>query len=209
MTTHAIDRPARGAAAAGPPLLGTLGILASPMLLAQGALAASGWAGAGSVGGALGLVYLGGWGASLVGMRRLGVIGATGGGRAAYGVQLALLAAAALFSVQETVYGGPDRVPFPLLDLAWPLGHTFMLVTGAAVLRAGAWRGWRRYAPLLCGLKIPLLVALVAAGMAAPVESGGRGAAGWTQVAYAAAAFAALGYAVRTGRRPAAAGAGR
>jgi hypothetical protein len=89
-------------------------------------------------------------------------------------------------------------VPFPLLDACWPLAHTFFLVTGTVVVRAGVWRGWRRWVVLAPGFKIPLLALLVAAGLPAPMNAGGRGVAGTIQVIYAAFAFLALGWAVRT-----------
>jgi hypothetical protein len=201
MTTNVLARTSGRPDALSPRVLGTIGMLASPMLLVQG-LGAPPQESSGPVGsliGAVGLVYLVGWACSLVGMRQLGVMGDTAGARATYAVQLTLVLIATVFSVQETVYGSPERVPFPILDLAWPLGHTFMLVTGAFVLKAGVWTGWRRFVPLVCGLKIPLLIALVAAGLPAPVTAGGRGAAGYIQVAFAAVAFLLLGYAVRTG----------
>jgi hypothetical protein len=63
-----------------------------------------------------------------------------------------------------------------------------MLATGAAVIRAGVWRERRRFAALAPGFKIPMLIALVAAGLPAPVDSGGRGVAGNVQVTLAATA---------------------
>jgi hypothetical protein len=178
-------------------LLGTLGMLASPLVLLQALLPTDGSAGQARLVGLMGLVYLAGWAASLVGLRRLGALGDGAGAPAVLGVQLALVALAALFSLQEIVYGGMDRMPLPILDLAWPLGHTVMLATGAAVLRAGRWRGWRAWSVLAPGLKMPILVALAAAGVPAPM--GMRGVPGLVAVAWAAAALLLLGWAVRTG----------
>lgn len=33
-----------------------------------------------------------------------------------------------------------------------------MLLAGVAMLRSGHWRGWRRFAPLACGLFVPLIL---------------------------------------------------
>ena len=40
-----------------------------------------------------------------------------------------------------------------------PLTGIGMLLTGAAVLRCGRWRGWPRYTPLACGL-VPFVIEL-------------------------------------------------
>lgn len=46
-----------------------------------------------------------------------------------------------LFSMEEFIYGNIETMPLPVLDAAWPLSHTFMLVTGVAVIRSGKWKG--------------------------------------------------------------------
>lgn len=189
-----------------PPTLGTLAMLGSPLLVLSLVFPATGASRVqGTLAGLLGLFYLLGWGCALVALRRLGVMGDGAGARRVWAVQAALLAGALAFSVEETLAGGFARAPFPLLDVCWPLAHTFLLVTGTVVARAGVWRGWRRWAVLAPGFKIPLLVVLVAAGLPAPMNAGGRGVAGTIQVIYAACAFVALGWAVRTAETRAAA----
>lgn len=177
--------------------LGTLGMLGSPTMLAYGVtLVASGAANRNTaLMGATGLLYLAGWMCSLVAMRQLGVMGRSAPSRVVYALQFALLVVASLFSVEELVYGSPARIPHPLLDLAWPLSHTFMLVTGAFVLKARAWTGWRRWPAFLVGFKIPLLAA-AALALAGPGEP-----PTWLQTAaftYGGTALMLLGYAVRT-----------
>jgi hypothetical protein len=49
-----------------------------------------------------------------------------------------------------------NALSYQVVDAAWPASHLFMLVTGAAVILAGTLRGWRRFAPVLCGLSIVL-----------------------------------------------------
>jgi len=177
--------------------LGTLGMIGSPLLLAYGLYALG--TGAtnlnGPYMGAAGLAYLGGWACSLVGARRLGALGRSFPARVALAAQFTLLLAAAAFSVQELGYGTPERIPYPILDLAWPLSHTFMFVTGAFVLRSRRWVGWRRWPALLCGFKIPLLVvASAASGGGVPPRPAQVVAFAW-----GALTLMLLGYAVRTG----------
>jgi hypothetical protein len=143
--------------------------------------------------GVAGLLYLAGWICSLVALRRLGVLGTSVAGRIVYWVQITLVVAAALFSAQELLYGAAERLPFPVLDLAWPLTHTFMLVTGGVAIGSGVWKGWRRFAPFLPGLKIPLLLTLMALGV-----GNAQGLAGDIQATWASVAFLLLGYAVFT-----------
>ncbi len=99
---------------------------------------------------------------------------------------------ATIFSIFNIVLPNlnPDSLLYIITDMAWPLSHTLMLVVGIAVLKAKRLSGWTRFAPLACGLAIPLLI------MAALI--GGRegiivfGPYTWPT-------FTLLGYAVRTG----------
>ncbi|MBV9224395.1 MAG: hypothetical protein JOY85_10230, partial [Acidobacteriaceae bacterium] len=49
---------------------------------------------------------------------------------------------------------------FGLADLAWPLSHLLMCAAGMAILTARCWTGYRACLPFLCGLAVPVLVAL-------------------------------------------------
>ena len=151
--------------ARGSRLLPILGLLGSPLVLFAAVIAGrTSHLGHDRVVGLLGLLYLAGWACSLLQMNRSGVFGVSRGARLALTVEGALLALAMLFSMQEVVYGDWSRMPAPLLDLAWPLSHTWMLACGWFVARAGRWRGWVRWVPLLVGLKIPMLALLSVAG---------------------------------------------
>ena len=143
--------------------------------------------------GVTGLLYLAGWTCSLVALRRLGVLGRSMASTIVYWIQFTLVVMAGLFSLEELAYGSLEQIPIQALDLAWPLSHTFMLVTGGLAIAAGVWRGWRRFAPFLPGLKIPMLFALMALG-----AGNGRGTAGYVQALFASLAFLLLGYAVFT-----------
>ncbi|MGN9908678.1 hypothetical protein ACTMTJ_14140 [Phytohabitans sp. LJ34] len=88
----------------------------------------------------------------LTGVLALAASGAAGSGRLPRiglplaGLGWALIAAAELtvgvdFTVAKAMFGAGD----PLIGLG-------MTLTGVEVLRTGRWHGWRRFAPLACGL---------------------------------------------------------
>ena len=172
-------------------LLGTLGMLAAPMMLAEMLIFGFTQHGSNRVIGVLGVIYIAGWICSAVGMRRSRVTGDGALSKGAFVVQLAGLLLAFLWSLQEVVYSGPEMrgVFYGVTDAAWPLSHLFMLAVGILTLRAKIWEGWRRFAPLLAGLALP--VAVAAASVA------GRGAMGIAFGVMTTAGFLALGYAVR------------
>lgn len=176
-------------------LLGTIGIIGGPMLLAEAlffglAFGASGLAH--RLLGVLELIYVGGWMCSAIAMRRARVTGNDRLGKATFVVQMTGLMLAALFSAQGIVQSKPDAdsLLFKVTDAAWPLSHMFMLVVSIMVWRAGVWRGWRRIAPLLCGLALPVFFAANALGAK---EIGLI-----LFPALTAVGFMSLGYAVRT-----------
>jgi hypothetical protein len=101
-----------------------------------------------------GVLYIGGWIAGAIGLRRRR---ATGNGRTSKGLfitQIAVLSLALLFSVQETI-GIKESIFFAITDLAYPLSHLLMLVVGVFVWRARVWRGLPRIAPLIVGCGLP------------------------------------------------------
>jgi multisubunit Na+/H+ antiporter MnhG subunit len=67
-------------------------------------------------------------------------------GLAATCVAFGLLVAAQLVEPFRPTFAGP------LYAIAAPLLGAGMVAAGIAVIRAGRWSGWRRYAPLACGL---------------------------------------------------------
>jgi hypothetical protein len=180
-------------------LLGTLGMIGSPMLLIEGILYGLLAAEANrnnQVVGVLEIIYLGGWACSMIGMHRLRALGESLPGKVVFVVQLTGLMLAAAFAVGDIVSPNRDQgtLLFRVTDAAWPLSHLFMLVLGGFLIYAGAWRGWRRFAPLLCGLALPLFFA-----MGALV---GREAGGLLFGIATMSAFMLLGQAVRTAHGP-------
>lgn len=174
-------------------LLGTLGMLASPMMLAEMLLFDFKQHGSNRVIGVLGVIYIFGWVCSAVGMRRSRVTGDGPLSKGAFVIQLAGLLLAFSWSLQEIIYSGIDKggVFYRVTDAAWPLSHLLMLVIGILTLRAGVWEGRRRFAPLLVGLALP--VAIAAALLA------GEAGMGIAFAVMTTAGFFALGYSVRTG----------
>jgi hypothetical protein len=179
-------------------LLGTLGMIASPMLFMEGMLYAFGYGDSPNARfiPLLGIIYLAGWACSLAGMRQLRATGHGTLPRVIFILQLLGLFLAFLFNVQEMTGANPDSAFFRITDLAWPASHVFMLVVGLLVLKAKVWRGWRSVVPFLCGLALPAFFAASAVV--------GRGVAGFLFGILTAAAFMLLGYAVRTSSRAAA-----
>jgi hypothetical protein len=139
----------------------------------------------------LDLLYLAGFAASAVGLRRLRATGSGRGAAVLFAVQLLGLAMAATQDLQDLAGVRPlGGAYYMASDVAWPLSHVFMLVVFAAVWRARVWTGWRRWTPLACGLILPVMTAAAAVG--------GRAAMGFVFCPGTAAAFLALGLAVYT-----------
>jgi hypothetical protein len=102
------------------------------------------------------LLFLLGWSASLLGLRRIRAAG-PGRGQVLLAIQLILLALAATQELQD-LFLAPERRIQPMYnaaDAAWPLSVIFMLPVGIAVARAGVLRGWHRFAPGFCAVTLP------------------------------------------------------
>jgi hypothetical protein len=175
-------------------VLGTIGMLGSPMMLLQGVLSGFQPLAPSRVNAVLGLLFLAGWTCSAVGLRLLRATGKGFAASAVFAVQLAGLALAALQQVQDFIYAGatPDTLFYAVCDAAWPLSVVFMIVVGIAVLAARVLEGWRRWTPVACGLALPMLIV---AGLAFGPRAGILAFA-----VHTCAAWALLGAAVRTGR---------
>lgn len=171
--------------------LGTVGMLASPMMLAEMLIFGFKQHGSNRVIGILGVIYTVGWICSALAMRRSRVTGDNRLSRGAFVIQLAGLLLALLWSLQEIIYSGIDMsgLFYRVTDAAWPLSHLLMLAIGILTLRARVWEGWRRFTPLLVGLALP---AAVAAALVAGEAGMGIAFAVMTTVG-----FFALGYSVR------------
>ncbi len=201
MTASVSPLPAH-ASAARPPLhrlLGAVALVGSPMLLLQYVA----WRLAGTA--APGpesrvaqlefLLYIWGFAASAIGLRRLRVTGRGRGAATITAIQgVGLLLASCQPLLDLTVGRARGGAFYVATDVAWPASHVFMLVVGGAALRAGVWRGWRRWTPLACGLAFPL--------MAAGAAAFGREAMGAVFGPATALAFGALAVALLTAPAP-------
>jgi hypothetical protein len=176
-------------------LLGTLGMIGSPMLLAEIILFGLIFKAENpnnQIAGLLEIIYLGGWVSSAIGLRQLRVTGDNILGKAVFVIQLTGLSLALIFSAQGIINpnSDPHSLLFRISDAAWPLSHLFMLIVGVLVLKAKVWRGWRRVTPILCGLALPVYFAVNA--------TVGREAGGIIFGVSTTVAFMLLGHAVRT-----------
>lgn len=154
-------------------LLGILAMTGAPMLLIETILRIlnilpqntdNAWVGF------IEMIYIGGWIALAVGMRRLRVTGNGWGSKIAFALQMIGLILAFLFTIQVICGVGYDKPPvsifFIVCDIGFPFSHLFMLVVGVMIWRAGIWRGWLRVAPFLVGI----VLALFMAGLGALVD---------------------------------------
>ena len=137
-----------------------------------------------------GVIYLCGAAASATAMRRLRVTGNGIGAAFLFAVQIAGLALAMMYDILE--YAAPHLKQswlFSVTDMAYPFSHLLMIIVGAAIVRAGVWRGWRRIPAFLCGLALPLFFASSALF--------GRENVGFVFIASVTPGFFLLGCAVR------------
>ncbi|HEX8888538.1 MAG TPA: hypothetical protein VF779_05145 [Pyrinomonadaceae bacterium] len=176
-------------------ILGTIGMLASPMLLIEWLLFTYIYRGEnqnGRIVGLLGIIYTIGWACSLIGIRRLKALSRNLAGDILFVVQLAGVSLAFTQSVMELTQLNiaSQNLLFQITDAAWPLSHLFMIIVGIYVLASRIWQGWRSVTPLLCGLALPLFFALAALGA--------RGIGSFVFGAATTIAFMLLGNAVRT-----------
>ena len=139
--------------------LGTIAMICAPALLIEGLLVRGGDNAV--ITGIASMVFMVGWICSNIGMQRMRATGIGGWGHAVLIIQLVGLVLAFLFGFFEaTGLLGRDDLAFNVMDAAWPLSMAWMLVVGITAAVAGRMPGWRRFAPLLCGLWLPLGIPL-------------------------------------------------
>jgi hypothetical protein len=148
-------------------ILGAAGVLGSPMLLVEGLL--TGFRPAGTTPGTalVELLFLAGCAGTAVGLRRTRAAGDGPFAGLAFLVQVTLIGLAAVWSGWYVLVPGaePTNALFQLAAAAWPLSVLFWVVVGALVVRERSWTGWRRFAPLACGITLPaFILASAAAG---------------------------------------------
>jgi len=169
-----VTRAPHTAVLAGPRLLGTLGMIASPMLLLEGPLSQRfGAMGSNFWMGLCSLLYVLGWMCSLVGLRWLRATGDGLFARFFFWLQLVGLGLAAVWAAYYIVVPGLQEKTglLQVTDAAWPLSHILMLVLGGLLVGAKRLRGWRRFPPFLCGLALPVFIVMRGVGAPGAVMS--------------------------------------
>ena len=173
--------------------LATIAMICAPALLVEAIL--TGGEERPVVIGLASMVFMVGWICSNTVMRRTRAAGTGRWGRAVLLIQLVGLVLAFLFGFFEaTGLIGDANVVFVATDLAWPLSMLWMLVVGITAVVAKRMQGWRRFAPLLCGLWLPLGI---------PFQAVLGEQTGSIMFGVSAVLWLLLGYAVRGGGQPA------
>lgn len=145
-------------------ILGVLCLVGAPMLLAQFTFNPGGvteLTTSGRIIAFLGVLYMGGWLAGAIGMRRLRVTGNGMGSKIIFIIQVIGLSLATMFSVLDTLGYNHENggLIFLITDMAYPFSHLFMIIVAIMTIKAGIWKGFSRIAPLLVGIAFPLTVA--------------------------------------------------
>lgn len=145
--------------------LGLAGMVCAPGMLVDASIRyAAGDTGEGVIASSsiVGLFYLLGWTASMIGFRRLRLTGNGVVARIVFWLQMVGLLLAAGQQVME-LSQAPTLLHsrlFGICDMAWPLSHLFMLVVGGMVLTTGRVQSFARFAAMGCGLALPATAAL-------------------------------------------------
>jgi hypothetical protein len=174
---------------------GAIALLTSPMLFAQNALSGFGPPAPTRLNAALGLLFVMGWAVGVFALRRARVTGRGIAASALFAVQAIGLSLAAMQQVQDFIYSSapPQTTFYAVCDAAWPVSMLLMIVAGILTAAAHVLTGWRRWIPLLCGLGLPCMFALmpVLGGQKAALFFGAYTFAAWALLA--AAVFSLAG----------------
>jgi len=104
-----------------------------------------------SISGVYNLIYISAWMCSMVALFRMQAAGKGVFGKIILIIQLIFLCLANCWNIYEIVAPGANTSLYNQLDLFWPVSNFFMLITAIAVAFSKELKGWKRYAPLLCG----------------------------------------------------------
>lgn len=141
-------------------ILGIIGCIGAPMLLINMILFGGE---TNPFVGVIGSLYIIGWIAGAIGMRRERVTGRGTASTVIFLLQVMLLVLALMSNIMEIcgVTLESNNALYGICDAAYPLSHLFMLVVGIFVWRAKIWRGLFRIAPFIVGFALPLFFAAV------------------------------------------------
>jgi hypothetical protein len=107
--------------------------------------------------------------ASLAGVVALALVGAAPGATGRAGMVVAAVGLLGFVAAEILTPGPAGDALYAVVPLVTALG---MVLAGIAVLRAGRWSGWHRYAPILVGLWIVVVVVPVLLVVGDPGGSG-------------------------------------
>lgn len=96
----------------------------------------------------------------MVGLYRLRAAGRGIFGRVVAALPFVTLPLAMMQSVFDLTSFNTANPLYRVSDLAWPLSMLLTLIVGVSVLFADQLKGWRRFAPLFCGLGLPTAIIL-------------------------------------------------
>jgi len=141
--------------------LGLMGILCSPFLAIQlNMFGIFEHTRPTSLAGVFGLIYMGGWFCSILGLYRLGAAG-NKTGRIILVIQMTLLTIGNLWNIYSIVDPTCNKTLFYVIDaIGWPFDNIFMLATGIAIISAKQLEGWKRFVPLFVGMWFPNTVVI-------------------------------------------------
>ncbi|GAB3491350.1 hypothetical protein GCM10027341_04210 [Spirosoma knui] len=109
--------------------------------------------------GVWGIIYITAWMCSMIALRRLKIAGSSRFGQGLVNLMLGTLTIANVSNVWQFVAPTNKSWVFWSLDMFWPLSNVLMLVYGIVVITANRVTGWKRLAPLFCGLWFPTAMA--------------------------------------------------
>ena len=171
-------------------ILGTIAMLCAPFMLVEALV--PGGSDMPFLVGTCSMIFMLGSICSHSGLWRVAATGQGWWGRAVLAIQLLLVTLAFLFGLFEaTGLVGEENILFTITDIAWPLSMVWMLAVGITAAIVGRLSGWRRFAPLLCGLAFPssiligIITGLEMEGLAMGLVFFGMLAVFWTLLGFA------------------------
>lgn len=167
--------------------LGLFAMLTAPFFLIDNVLVGYQYTNTSRLTGALDLVYVLGWLASLTGMANIQATGKSWTARLILVLQFVLVILAGIFCIYQVVHPSANTFWYHITDAAWPASNLFMLVTGGFVLKNSSRRGWQRWIVFIVGLWFPVSMSLIlifSRNMAVMLFASMYSAIAWTLMAY-------------------------
>jgi hypothetical protein len=161
--------------------LGIVGMIGGPFLCASFAMNGFQPGDSNRAGAALGLLFTIGWLADIVGLHQLGAAGRRLPAKILFGIQMVTVFLANIFQVFEFASPGNTSILYTITDICWPLSMLLLCITSITIAGVGAFQGWRRFAPLVAGLWLPLgiVAQMTLSEVGGGIFAGVHSAIGW------------------------------